>query len=297
MANINEKSEWSTIVQLEDGDILKGGEAGLANAQATSLANRTNFLKGKVDALGAASGEVGAFPYPPMFVQGFKVEYVSRTKIKIFPGKCRCANDQYNMAFSNENGITIDVTGYAISCGLFVHGILKEDDSVIFKVTNKAAYTLIAGEKATRRIGSLMWETTLGIRPFVSTLRNDGILYMLNDFVSDFKRTGAANPEVRGELSMTIPKGVSCLGKGHLFADNGTAGDSSSLSTLYYVDSNAIIIRSTTGSGISLRSVFDYNSPAKEALSNRMTWAAYCLGGKQYTMEVATIGYLDWRID
>lgn len=50
MTNINEKSEWSTVIQLEDGDVLKGGENGLANSQAKSLVNRTAQLKNSVEA-------------------------------------------------------------------------------------------------------------------------------------------------------------------------------------------------------------------------------------------------------
>ena len=60
MTNINEKSEWSTVVQLEDGDILKGGETGLANEQAKALANRTTWLKNAVEAGGGVSGASNA---------------------------------------------------------------------------------------------------------------------------------------------------------------------------------------------------------------------------------------------
>lgn len=45
MTKIIGVNEWSEVTLLEDGDILRGGEDGLANAQAKSLANRTVYLK------------------------------------------------------------------------------------------------------------------------------------------------------------------------------------------------------------------------------------------------------------
>lgn len=58
MANLKEAAEWvDGIYQLEKTDKVMGGEDGISNLQAKQLANRTTFLKGKVEELeGAVEG-------------------------------------------------------------------------------------------------------------------------------------------------------------------------------------------------------------------------------------------------
>ncbi|WP_219336785.1 pyocin knob domain-containing protein [Campylobacter concisus] len=52
MANLKEKAAWeSGIYQLETTDPVVGGADGISNKQAIQLANRTSYLKEKVDAL------------------------------------------------------------------------------------------------------------------------------------------------------------------------------------------------------------------------------------------------------
>ena len=58
MANLKETTAWeSGIYQLETTDPVVGGADGISNKQAIQLANRTSYLKGKIESLESNSNE------------------------------------------------------------------------------------------------------------------------------------------------------------------------------------------------------------------------------------------------
>ena len=60
MANVPESGAWvDGVYQLEQTDAAEGGEAGLANLQATQLGNRTAWLKANKAEMLAASPNFG----------------------------------------------------------------------------------------------------------------------------------------------------------------------------------------------------------------------------------------------
>lgn len=65
MANLPESSIFDAgIYQLETGDPVVGGAAGIANSQGKSLANRTRYLKDAVDAINAALASIASLASP-----------------------------------------------------------------------------------------------------------------------------------------------------------------------------------------------------------------------------------------
>lgn len=114
MANVPESASYDAgIYQLETTDQVLGGSAGIANAQAKGLANRTAYLKGVTDALVAtAHGQC-------------RLTFVSTTSLKLAPFNGR--NLFINGALQQvpAAGVTVANTSLSASTLYYVYAYMN----------------------------------------------------------------------------------------------------------------------------------------------------------------------------
>jgi len=114
MANVPESASYDAgIYQLETTDQVLGGSAGIANAQAKGLANRTAYLKGVTDALVATShGQC-------------RLTFVSATSLKLAPFNGRNLLINGVLQQVTAAGVTVANTSLSASTLYYVYAYMS----------------------------------------------------------------------------------------------------------------------------------------------------------------------------
>ena len=154
MTKIEGLKEWSDVLVLEDGDILKGGLDGLANVQAKALVDRTEYLKEELQEVkeqtaglgsnmgGAGEGSGGNLPAGTIIA---------------FGGTTAPAG------FLECNGATLSLTTFA---GLFaaIGSVWGEPSPTTFKIPNfTEAERFLRSRSETLKVGTVQGDAIRNI--------------------------------------------------------------------------------------------------------------------------------------
>lgn len=236
-------------------------------------------------------------PYPPMFIQGFKIDYVDRTHIRVTSGCCRSEDDGFNIKFTGSEVVT--VSGFSGWQCLYVHVIFKNDDTIIFKVNNQRSCALVSGEKAARRIGSLSWEGTAGVCPFISTLNaSGGINFAYGAMYPNYSWNGQTTSASYTSTSfpLTIPNFISCKANAYVYVASQVENAWPDI-WIRRTENLCMITQAdcvwTTGN---FKQIFSFDT-GTTVDSNKINLNFAAQAGKTFLMQVYTLGYTDWRID
>ncbi len=167
MANLPEQPEYEEgIYQLEETDPVLGGPNGIDNLQAKQLANRTNWLKLRIEALQAG---IGIDAYTQVQVDGLVAERLTQEQadglyeplnaIDPFVGFfCPFAGDTAPDGFLECNGAAISRTAYAALFAVIgvvggnEHKTLEAEISGLWKETELAEWADDANAENTFKI-------------------------------------------------------------------------------------------------------------------------------------------------
>lgn len=228
--------------------------------------------------------------YPPLFIQGFTIEYINSTTIRVNPGKCRSLDDKYNIDLSK----TFDVKVNSVE-DAYVHfyAILHENNDVTIEayltsinIFNNPSPSLFLNEKARRRIGSVIWfKSQLGFLPFTSRASAQSLEVLYGPVISKDLSTTANNTDL--DIKIAVPAGIT---SDALIRMAGGAETNLTASLRTRVSGLTIIY--ITGSSLPYTFYNEYIPLLPNEPKVRLTCS-----GVNFVVEVYTCGYRDWRID
>lgn len=225
--------------------------------------------------------------YPPMFIQGFKMDYVNSTTISISSGHCKSMDNKHNIDFDSPAHF-LTYSNFDQGGTLHIFAILLDDDTVTF-VASKSLMEMVPNEKARRRIGSF-FIVNEGFIPFKSYMRVEAqTIYFETERITTQSTTAISRKEITvhapGEITADVLLRLRVLSP-----SNGNAW-----ANVYSLLADTAV----DGPGGMSSPGSYYKYPTIPLLKSKEK-ASVILDGSgagAFDISLATRGYTDWRID
>lgn len=224
--------------------------------------------------------------YPPMFISGFKIEYVNSSTIRVKAGQCRSEDNKANIEFTSPSGVLLNINKKGT---FFIYAVLKIDKTVeIIAVEREEIPDYFENQLARRRVAITQYLSASGITPFIQTLKGSKVETLFLNHLQVF----ASTTSITTNTYVACPSGVTLDAKISI-QTVPTDGGSGFIDVHSMINPNSIYL--STGRVTSGSSIFHFGDiPLAKENDLISVVGSLTIKGALY---IRSLGWTDWRVD